>query len=224
MPDIELLAKPHIRLIGTNLDIATGLMGTYNDIVDHSKLLPAISTTTIQGATKKESFLDISNMLTFQDSVRIIITGKAGNKYNYRRKEGELTDLWFEGNQTFNTQSGPNTGINTWGETYFTLNGKDPIRTRKYLYNYRDWDDYHEVSVSESNPSQPSWEGGKHTYDNANELGFLLRNNQTGSKVFTLKARTYFQGNYSRIALVIFCIITEVRSPFFESNELDSKK
>lgn len=203
MPDIELLQRPEIRLVG-NI-IAAGVEGeSFSEIIDHFKMSPSRSpssnSTTIQSATH----LDKENILTFEESVRIIITGRVNPKPLYTRKTRSLGNLEFEGRQRYST-----TDVNYYAETYCTINGKDPIKSANYLYKYKDSDD-RELS---SDPSS-----GEVT-DNINDLGFVLKNHISGNNVITIKARTFYQGRVSEIATAYFKLYKEVKTPVIDNTD-----
>jgi hypothetical protein len=191
MVDIIPIARPQIYLIGNTIS-GSGRSGTFSDRVDNSTTPVVSSSTTISGTTQ----LDKDDILTFSESVRIIITGQIPPKINYRRKNGTLGDREFEGNMSYD-----NTNyniINEYAETYYTLNGKDPIRNSNYLYHYTDLDDR-----TYDNPSDG-------TSDNLNSLGFILKENPTGNYSVTLKARTFYDGKISAVAMAVFKIVINV--------------
>ena len=201
--EIRVLAKPEIYLIGNSVSGGNQITGEiFSGIVDHSKN----GTTTILSTTS----LNKEDILTFNGSVRIIITGQLTPKPNYNRKSGTFTNLEYEGKVRYN-----NLDISHYAETYYTLNGKDPVRTANYLYNYTDRDDYVEEDKTETmlpsiNPStgevNPSAPVSISTDNNLNTLGFILRNVNSGNNVITLKARTFFQGRISPVAVAYFKI------------------
>jgi len=190
--EIGPIAKPQIQLVGNVLLSNGDIVDNSNGIrVDHSRTLPPASTTIITGVSQ----LDQDNILTFFDSVRIIITGQVvGNKPVYVRQNQLLGNLEFEGTNTYATTGAANKDIETW----FTYNGKDPVRNKAYLYNFKDWDWYDDQI--NSNPSGDT--GG----DNIATLGFVLRNSPTGSNLITIKARTFSAGLKSRVAIATFKI------------------
>ena len=177
--------KPQIYLIGT---IVKG--GSYSQLVDNDIHTYASTGLTFTGTTQ----LDEDNILSFNDQVRIIITGQMTPKPTYQEKNGDgsLGSLKFEGNETFNTQIN---NVNEYAETWFTFNNKEPIRTRSHFYNFTDMDDR-----TVEDPSAG-------VTDNLNNLGFVLKLSPTGSPLITLKARTYFRGEVSRTAIAVFRLI-----------------
>ena len=184
MPAIKTLAKPEIYLIGDSVSGGNQNTGEiFSGIVDHSKS----GTTSITSITQ----LDKEDILTFGGSVRIIITGQLTPKPTYTRKSGAFSSIEFEGKQRESTIA-----VNQYAETFYTLNGKDPVRNSNYLYNYTDRDD---VETS-SNPSDGT------SSNNLDTLGFILRNVNSGSNLITLKARTFFQGGRSAVAVAYFKI------------------
>ena len=184
MPEIRTLAKPEIYLIGDSVSGGNQNTGDiFSGIVDHSKS----GTNSIISTTQ----LDKEDILSFGGSVRIIITGQLTPKPSYTRRSGSFSSIEFEGKQRENTIA-----VNQYAETFYTLNGKDPVRNSNYLYNYTDRDD---VETS-SNPSDGT------SSSTINSLGFILRNVNSGSNLITLKARTFFQGGRSAVAVAYFKI------------------
>ncbi len=190
--EIRALAKPEIYLIGNEVP-GRGILGEiFSSIVDHSK-----STTTTISSPKT---LNKTKVPTFQESVRIIITGQISFKPSYFRRNGRFTSTEFEGRVDYNS-----TNVNFNAETYYTLNGKDPVRSSNYLYNYLDKDDLEDKTetISPTN-TDPSISGA--ISNNLNSLGFVLKNNKTGDSLITLKARTFYRGNSSPISVAYFRI------------------
>ena len=70
-------------------------------------------------------------------------------------------------------------------------------------------DDFHR----EPNPD-PS-DGNKNKPNNLDTLGFVLRTNPTGNNLVTLKARTFYRGEASRIAIITFKIATRTGNTQF---------
>lgn len=183
------IPKPQIKLVGQVIESGGDIVDNSNGIrVDIARTSTPVSTTVITGVSQ----LDKTNILTFYDSVRIIITGMAGNKPVYERQRRLLDDLEFEGHGTYENNR---LGV---AETWYTFNGKDPVRTKANLYTFKDWD-WYDDNIN-SNPSGDT--GG----DNISTLGFVLRNNPTGHNLITIKARTYLRGSKSRIAVAVFKI------------------
>ena len=192
--DMVQVPKPQIQLVGNVLLSNGDIVDNSNGIrVDHARTLPPVSTTEITGVSQ----LDKDDILTFFDSVRIIITGQvATDKPVYLRQnrpEG-LGALEFEGANTYSATG----AVNKDAETWYTYNGKDPVRSKSYLYTFKDWDWYDDQI--NSNPSGDT--GGS----NISSLGFVLRNSPTGNNLITIKARTYYAGRESRIAVATFKI------------------
>jgi hypothetical protein len=195
--EIGPIRKPFIYLEGTpiyNTDYdATDITGQvpFAGRVDHAKEKPATSTLTIGGVTAYNQ----EDILTFNGNVRIVIDTNVGNeiltKPQYQTKLVDQRDqeTIFEGSND------DTSGLlsNKYAETWFTINGKDPVRTKGYLYKYLDTSDQ-AVKNDEGLPND--WSG----------LGFLLGTAQTGSDLITLKAVTYYQGKKSRIAIAKFKI------------------
>lgn len=194
--EVRALVKPEIYLIGNEVP-GKGILGEiFSSIVDHSKS----GTTTISSPTT----LNKAKVPTFQESVRIIITGQITPKLSYIRKESRFDSTEFEGKINYSPIN-----VNFYAETFYTLNGKDPVRNSNYLYNYLDRDDYITEDKTETIPptgGDPSLPGGITISDNLNSLGFVLRNNKTGDSLITLKTRTFYRGDISSIAVAYFRI------------------
>ncbi len=180
--DIGPIAKPHIWLEGSRVQGASDI-AAYAGRVDMAKHESVTSMNTIYAVTE----YDETDILTFDRQIRIIITGQINRKYDYVTANTTLptaSDV-FEGEAT----DGSVLNANYWAQTYFTINGKDPVRTKAYLYKYKDMDNFND-------PDGTNYEG----------LGFILGSAQTGSDLITIKARTYFGGNKSRISIAKFKI------------------
>ena len=176
------VAKPQIELVG-NVIATNGDVSEISRRIDYARTLPTGATTTITGVSQ----FDEDDILTFNNSVRVIITGQVGPKPNYVRKGSSLSSsLDFEGNAMFDTDGDNKSLVNYYAETWYTYDGTDPIRGKSRFYNFRDMDDY---------------EG-----NNIDILGFVLRTVPTGSDLVTLKAKTYYQGRESSIAIATFKI------------------
>jgi len=187
--EIGPIAKPHIWLEGAlikGIDSSSIVDLQTSRRVDHAKHLNSVSTTSIDGVTA----LNQEDFLTFNSKVRIVISGQVGNKFNYVSKNNRLSEKEFEGN-TFGNST---VLLNEYAETWFTINGKDPVRGKSYLYKYLDTDDLGE---------NDDWTG----------LGFILGGCQTGSDLITLKAKTYYKGLESRVAVAKFKIARYLKSP-----------
>jgi len=187
--DIVQVPKPQIRLIGDiieNGDIQNNYSGIDGIRVDHARTLPPVSTTLITGVSQ----LNKDDILTFSDSVRIVITGMASDKPTYVRQSTVLGTDEFEGSSNSSIES-----CSKNSETWYTYNGKDPVRTKANLYTFKDWDDF-------TNNPNPSGD----LENNITSLGFVLRNSPTGNNLITIKAKTYWRGSESRIAVVTFKI------------------
>ena len=172
MVDIPTISKPQIWLEGTTVNGSS-----FSQRVDHAKNTPSTSTLTIGGVTQLDEEND--NILSFFDDVRVIITTVATPRKYYARTSGKLSSLEFEGKHNVSLIN-----VNEVAETYYTLNGKEPVRTRANIYNYRD----------------------RNNTDNG-DLGFILSASSTGSNLITVKAATYQNGCKSRIAIATFKII-----------------
>jgi len=196
------VAKPQIWLYGVRTTQNTNHL--FSERVDHARTPVVGNATTITGVTQ----LDKDDILTFQDGVRIIITGQMTPKHSYARQTVGLGDLEFEGNLRYHPDK---SFVDYYAETYYTFNGKDPIRTKARVYNYLDMYDLNTNPSSANNIDM----GG---------LGFLLKTSPTGSELITLKAKTYFRGQESRIAVAVFKIArktTGSASLEFDGTSLD---
>jgi hypothetical protein len=181
----DTVKKPYIWFVGNSIK-DDGALGGFSQRVDDSKHLNPGSTSTISGITE----FNQEDILTFDGSVRIIITNQVGGKHLYERESGLLPNNTFEGNDMFDTGANIDS-INKDAETWYTLNGKEPIRTESQFYNFTDMNDRKAI--------------GEKT-DNLNSLGFVLRTNPTGSDLVTLKAKTYYLGQESKISIITFKI------------------
>ena len=185
--------KPYIHLYGDTIR-SDGSEGGFSERVDYAKHLEPGATTLITGVT----ILDKEDILTFNNSVRVIITGQMTPKPTYVRESGAFGSLTFEGNTTNNTGGANKDFVNYQAETWYTFNGKDPIRTKASFYNFQDLDN----ANYQEDPSEDRWD-----IENLNDLGFVLRTSPAGSDIITLKAKTYFRNEESKISVVIFKIV-----------------
>lgn len=190
--EIGPIAKPFIYLEGQaiyNLDYDASGQDPFEGRVDHAKDEVVTSSTTIGGVT----LFNQENILTFNDNVRIVITQRVSSilKKPYQTELVSMANQEniFEGSNNDTSDS----FANKYPETWFTINGKDPIRGKAYLYKYLDTND--QSQKNDAGLPKP-WAG----------LGFILASCQTGSDLITLKAKTYFQGNTSRVAIARFKI------------------
>jgi len=220
--EIELIAKPTIWLVGNQIR-SSGFLSGFSDRVDHSRHLNSVETLTIGGVTQ----FDQSDLLIFDRNVRIIITDNVGNRGNYIRESGIFDSLVFEGNKTYSSNIDQ---VNNFSETWFTYNGKDPVRTKAHLYNFRDLNDANYDITPEVEGDNPSSREGDNPssriggslatigdINNISSLGFVL--SSTANSFITLKARTYFQGKKSRVAIAYFKIARSQDSMAFENRE-----
>jgi len=203
----NVVTKPQIYLYGYGQHSKSSTKSLFSGRIDHTKSPIATSSNIIEGTT----ILDKENMFIFDEEVRIIINGQMNPKPTYARQTIGLGSLVFEGNMSYNT-SAPTT-INNFAETFFTLNGKEPIRTKAYFYNYLDIDDadYNNISAD-----------GNDDINNMGSLGFILKSNPTGSQVFTIKAKTYYRGLESRVAVAVFQIAGRIGSNEFSDSGLSN--
>lgn len=188
--EIGPIAKPTIWLVGARAKLSN--IEAFSSRVDHAKHLNPDSTLIIGGFTQ----FDQKDILTFDRRVRIIITTNVSVRASYA-SPGELEDsLVFQG------RSDPHRDIlNLYAETYYTLNGKDPIRTKSSVYVNLDMND----AKITTNPSRDL-----RGIQNLSSLGFLLSDSPTGHDFITLKAVTYQLGNKSRVAIARFTLATPV--------------
>ncbi len=201
MPTIRIIEKTEIWLsrVADGLD---GIERETNFVIDHTKSVKTINDSII---VSSRDHLDFTNILTFNESVRIIITGQYRPKASYSRQTRSLNPLEFEGKRAYSDGK----QVGQYAETYFTLNGKEPIRTKSYLYIYLDRDSHATTADALRNPS--AGYGLKSEFsDNINNLGFLLDNGPTGSDMITLKAKTYYQEQVSKTAVAYFKISRSV--------------
>lgn len=183
--EIGPIAKPFIRLVGNVIAGTNNTITGFNERVDHARFLNPTSTDVISGVTA----FDQDELLTFDKRVRIIITSQVSPRRTYVRESGELSSLEFEGSQNTNASS-----INQYAETYYTLNGKDPVRTAATLYTYKEYSSQDDLSA---NPLDVHPIGTQ---------GFVLSASPTGGDFITIKAKTYQLGNESRVAVARFKI------------------
>jgi hypothetical protein len=201
--DMITTPKPHIWLYGQR--IHNKEMNLFSGRIDHAISLPSISTTKIGGVTQ----LDKDSIPIFFEEVRVIITPQTSPRHEYERTKHKLSSLEFAGKDSPHRLS-----VNYFAETYFTINGKDPVRSKAYLYNYKDMNDL--VTINEAtDPSHPAPEE-----NDINKLGFVIADSPTGHNLITIKARTYQNGRASRIAVACIKICTRVDSMTFTNENL----
>jgi len=197
--EIGPIAKPHIFLVGNIIDsneVEGTISANFAQRVEYAKHLEPSVTKVIGGVDQ----YDQENILTFDNDLRVIITGKVENKFTYFTKDNPtLPAKTFEGFYKDNSNTAASSVIGQYSETWFTINGKDPVRSKCYLYKYKDMDDAN-TSID------PSAENSTSVVNSYSDLGFILGACQTGSDLITIKAKTYYQGNESRIAVVKFKI------------------
>lgn len=206
--EIGPIAKPFIYLEGQaiwNLEEKnTNLTGqdSFAARVDHAKEAAVTSINTIGGVT----LFNQENILTFNDKVRIVITNQAGDssvvgggqKFTYQTETVGIDNMEsiFEGSANGVSDFADGSGsliANKYPETWFTINGKDPVRGKAYLWKYADTND--QTDKDDAGLPKP-WNG----------LGFILGSSQTGSDLVTLKAKTYWRGKSSNVAIARFKI------------------
>ena len=200
--EIGPIAKPVIWLVGQQLN--SDSIDEFSARVDHAKHIDPVSKLEIGGVTTFKQ----EKILTFDKRVRIIITTQVSPKANYNRQDGVLDSLTFEGNQVHNSRD----SVNRYAETYYTLNGKEPVRTKAHLYNYLDMNDGNGDPSAEDN-----------SLTNLLDLGFILSASPTGSDLITLKAVTYQNGNKSRVAIAKFKIARPQGYLTFENRDTGSQ-
>jgi hypothetical protein len=182
MPDIRPLQKPEIYLIGDS--IVNGAVVAFAKSIDHSNT--TFASANIEAFSPDQIYRN--DPLTFDNKVRVIITGKYKPKPNYVRPRKRLSNLEFEGKPTFLSSNTPGLLV-TQGLTYFTLNGADPKKQPGHLYNFKDRND-------QVDPIDPD----------TTDIGFVLSASPTGSNLITVKARTWFEGDISPITMAVFQI------------------
>ncbi len=204
--EIGPIAKPQIWLVGD--ESKSGSIEPFSARVDHARHLNPAQTLTIDGVTTFKQ----EKILTFDKRIRVIITTASHlTRPVYNRESGVLGALEFEGSKEYPNVS-DDLNLNLLAETYYTLNGKPPVRTKAHLYNYLDMND-----ATYDSPS----DGGSIT--NLSALGFILSASPTGSDLITLKAVTYWQGNKSRVAIAKFKIARPQGYLTFENRDTGSQ-
>ena len=129
MTTIRQIAKPEIQLSGATIDSTGQENEGFIATVDHSKEIVANSEgITIGGKT----LLDKTNLLTFYNSVRVIITNQVSPSASFVQGTRSLKSFEFEGKTVYPDAK----RIEEYAETYYTLNGKEPTRNKSYLYTY----------------------------------------------------------------------------------------
>ena len=135
MPGIAIgskLERPVVRLVGTAY--ANNNLRPFDSNVDHTKIVERVSSVLARNRVSSATELDENNLLTFYKEARIIITPYSDYPVRrYRNESQKLGALEFEGKTPI---QGNIMGL--YAETYYTLNGKDPSRTKTYLYKYND--------------------------------------------------------------------------------------
>ncbi len=213
MINIEKIVKPEILLVGDIITSNATVM-SFSRKVDHSTTPITVEGNLVSSPTT----LDQSDLLNFQNVVRIIITGKVSPKINYVRRN-RLGPLEFEGNVSFKTS--PLSVVNEFAETFYTLNGKDPVRTANYLYTALDFDDFNQDNIqSKLDPSAKVYNPSA-VIDNISDLGFLLKISPTGDNVVTLKARTFHRGQKSDVTMVRFKMYQTTVSTLIDNGGTD---
>ena len=142
-------------------------------------------------------------MFDVTKNVRIIITPDSTySTYGYPAIEEDSTKVFI------GKVAPVNNIVNEYAETYYTMNGKDPSRTRSYLYRYLNLNDRTNHHTHSPNPSDPSTSGSQViSVDNLNSLGFLLKPNRTGGDTYDLRARTYYRGKKSDVSIAKFRVV-----------------
>jgi len=203
MPIVQKLIKPTIRLIGletyNNPDGSdwrqTNRLYDHSVVVDDPRAGKSISVT---------SNLYKENLPTFYNSVRVVLDCDVSYpRYTYGRNSS--ANRFFTGKVIYSNR---NNAVGEFAEIYYTLNGKDPCRTRSYLYKYDSPKTFLNPSTSES---PANWEID---YD---IIGFAIESHPGDSDGIVLKAKVYYQGNESDIAEVKFRIIRDLSSVSEES-------
>lgn len=196
MPDIKTLRKPEIYLVGNMLLENSDTVGYSEGIYDHSVDYDFATTTNIiRTNTVLDRDLDIP---LFMESVRVIITPVQTPKETYPYQSLSLGSTEFQGDKKY---SGTATNKFNRAVVYYTLNGADPRKNPLHLYTYLDMNDR---IVTYDNPSEGGplgGTGGGVLSDNINTLGFVIGAGPTGNDNITIKARTFFRGQVSSIAI-----------------------
>ena len=128
--EIGPIAKPFIYLQGDIINGTTSIE-SFSRRIDHAKDGVVTSSTSIGGVTN----FNQEDILTFSNRVRIIIQTNISPKFRYFTEDNapNSNELIFEGSQSSQDPELSNLA-NYYAETYFTINGKDPVRSKAYLY------------------------------------------------------------------------------------------
>lgn len=200
--DIRKLNKPVIRLRGEQL--IEGKSKFKDEIVDNS-----VVNSTVDGITSITS-VDKDQILTFTGDVQIIITTDS----NLPRMGGATRSLYQgkepAGIDTAGDYSAQGPIVGQRAETYYSIGGKEPSRGKSYLYKYLDANDY----VDSSNPSAGT------SSTNINTLGFTMSMPQSSNDTVALKAKTFYKGNESDVALAYFRFVRPDNQKFDHTKSL----
>ena len=102
----------------------------------------------------------------------------------------------YQGSKLVKTSQTNMVYVNQHAEVYITFNGKDPRRTKEYL-----WQNYPIITTNaKTNPSNPApaiWDTSYMT----------LKHNKTGTTKTLIKARVYFEGHASDVVSVTINIV-----------------
>ncbi|KKM60837.1 hypothetical protein LCGC14_1537740 [marine sediment metagenome] len=202
MPNIAIgskIERPVVRLVGSVYSKSD--LRPFNSNVDHTKIVERVGSVLARNRVSSATELHEDNLLVFYKEVRVIITLYSDYPVKrYLNESRKLGPLEFEGKTPI---QGNIMGL--FAETYYTLNGKDPKRTKSYLYKYRDYNNYTSSTKEHRIHANPSFDSTIFS-SNINELGFRLRRNYAGEDNIILKAKTYYRGKASDITIVKFRI------------------
>jgi len=180
--EIGPIAKPHIWLEGNVTGDANRSHGNYQGWfgrVDHALVEPVTSLTSISAVTN----FDDQNILTFDSTVRIVILGMVDPKPDFWTENNIPTGgQIFEGGPTGIRDNENAVSVSESALTYFTINGKDPVRTKSYLYKYRDFGDVNSTNLDAN--------GIPERNEDFQRIGFILGSCQTGrAELLSLSSR-----------------------------------
>jgi len=176
---IQKLPKPEIRLDG---EAVGDLLGEW---IDHS-------------VTRKDGGLTIrgpdkSKFLTLRAPVSVIFNIPSEYPlFTYTNPDFKNT---FTGTKRYVNHS----DLFNYATIFFTINGKDPIRSKKYLYQ----DNHLVLNEKVYNPSVAAVVTREYIYDGK---GFEIGSPPGGADQVRLKARMYYRGDWSDVAVARFNI------------------
>ena len=160
------VTKPDIRIEGKLINTITGKIGSRTNVsIDQT---PKLKGKAVR-ATKGEStgifplFADEVNITFYVDSY----VKKSLQNSNYNNANAKIASTTFQGKETSGKFSQATLVQNNIAYIYYTLNGKDPSRTKSNLY---------------TGPIK-------------------LRHNQASGDNVVIKARVYFNGQFSDVSV-----------------------